>query len=284
MNLVQKLIREYAHCEHEASIYQAHSQPVPAHIQRRIIDIEAWARVNVHPAHLQAAIQEKDHYVAHLKQEHIKLETAHNNQLKQATLEKAVGRVTQGMLGQDKLTPQQLRAIVTKQPLRARIPRQQQLTQAQRDEQTRNATKMYDPAGKGWTEKQFFKRMDDLADANEAEFAKLVRGYGVDPTHVRKFANDWKSQRVEFALKQRMADRHGDDTPGPLLDKVDDRDHRRAVLATAMLADAGEQAERGDSSNLDGFIEETPTPLLEESGRRGDVARAFEQLEFRGES
>src|SRR5882724_360276 len=106
MNLIQKLIREYAHCEHEAAVYLAHGAPVPPHIQRRIIDIEAWARVNVNPAHMHAAIQEKDHYVAYLKQEHSKLEIAQDNQRKQATLERAVGRVTQGMLGQDKLTPQ----------------------------------------------------------------------------------------------------------------------------------------------------------------------------------
>src|SRR5450631_2398833 len=132
MNMMQQLIREYAHCEHEASIYVAHSQPVPPDIQRKIINIEAWARVNVHPEHLQAAIQEKDQYLSHLKQEHNKLEIAYNDHLKQETLGNAVGKVTQGMLGQDKLTPQQLRAIVTKQPLRARIPTKQ-LTQAQRD-------------------------------------------------------------------------------------------------------------------------------------------------------
>jgi hypothetical protein len=282
MNLMQELIREYAHCEHEAAIYQSHSQPVPAYIQQRITNIEAWARVNVHPQHLQAAIQQKDQYLAYLKQEQNRLETANHEHLKRATLEKAVGKVTQGMLGQDKLNPNQLKAIVKKEPLRARIPNQ---TQAQRDAKMREATKRHDPARKGWTEKEFAKRMDELTDASPAEFARLVKKYGADPAQIRKAVDGWKSERIEYGLRQRRLERQGDDEKlEPVLHEVDDNTHRRAVLATAYLADANDQAEHGDSSKLDSLIDEIPTPMLEESGRRGDIARAFDSLESSGET
>ena len=67
-------VEEYAHLEHEASIYQAHGKPVPARIQQRAAYIEGFVKSQLHPAQIQAAIQQKDRILANLHRQRIEID------------------------------------------------------------------------------------------------------------------------------------------------------------------------------------------------------------------
>jgi hypothetical protein len=287
MNQIQQLIEEYAHLEHSAAIYREFSQQVPPELIRKMEGIVAWGRANIHPNSFHLAIQEVNQRVATLQAQRMEinqeLDRIQGQAQRKNVLSDAVSRITKGMLGQASLTPNQLKAIVNKQPLRARIPNQH-LSADQKDALMRESTKAFDPKGKGWGVKEFTRRMDELTDANEADFNRLTRYYRVDPREARLQANRWKHVRVEYGVKQRMLERHGDGGPGPILREVPDHEHRKATLATAMLADANDQSARGDSRNLDGYVGEGSIhpSYLEDTGRRGDIARSFEKVESLG--
>jgi hypothetical protein len=290
MNEIEQMIEDYAHLEHKAAILKAHGRQVPADMTLRMEAIAAWGRANIHPAHFAAAIRQKDGRLAQLHMQRDGGEQEFNATTRKQLLSSAVARATVGMLGQRNLTPNQLSAIVNKKPFRAQIP-QKQLTQAQIDAQFRNETKQFDPRGIGWGQKEFFKRMDELTDAesNEAEFNRLVRKYRGDIAGARQAVKMWKSERVSIGLNQRLLERKQarGETENPIIREVPDRERRKATLLAATIADAGEQAERGDSRNLDGFLDRSTTDYTHEGPdtrfgdhqRRSEVARAFDQHE-----
>jgi hypothetical protein len=288
MNDVKEMIREYAHLQHKTEIYQAHGQAVPANITLRMNGLLAWGRAHIHPNSFHLAIQEVNATVANLHMQRGSGEQEFREGTKKELLDRAVGKVTQGMLGQAKLTPNQLKAIVKHEPLRARIAPKQQ-SQAQRDAEIRAATKQFDPRGIGFGEKEFRKRMDELTDAesNPQEFARLVHKYKGDMDGARQAVKAWKSTRLAIGLDQRARERQeirGYKDKNPVLKEVPDSEHRKATLATAFLADASDQADRGDYENLNDLREEIPQRLLQEDSSRGQVARAFEAVEARGET
>jgi hypothetical protein len=292
MNQIEQLIEEFAHLEHKATILRAHGKHVPADITLRMEAIAAWGRANIHPAHFAAAIRQKDGRLAELHMQRSGGEQQFHQVEKKQLLDHATAKLTRGMLGQPNLNSNQLSAIVNKLPLRARMPNQEP-TQAQRDAHIRNSTKQYDPRGIGWGEKEFQRRLDELVDAesNEKELVKLMRKYrGANLAGIRDAIRMWKVTRVDIGLQQRVLERQKarGETENPIIREVPDRDHRKAVLATAMLADAAEQSDRGDTGNIDGFLDRHDYSHDEGSGtayngdsnqRRGDIARAFDRVE-----
>lgn len=289
MNQVAQFIEEYAHLEHKAAIYKAHGHPIPADISLRMEGIAAWGRANIRPDHFASAIRQKDGRLAQLHMQRGAIEAKKNAGTNRQLLNTAAGKLTKGMLGQDRMTANQLAAIVNKQPLRARITNKRP-TQAEIDAQIRAVTRQFDPKGVGWGAKEYMRRMDELTDATPEEFAKLCFKYRADPSATRRECAQWKTKRVEFALKQRQIDR--DETRGktenPMLNKdgrnVSDPEHRKATLATAMLADSVDQSERGDPGSFNGLSERNDIhrSYLEDTGRRGEMARAFAKVESIG--
>lgn len=289
-NPVPDMIREYAQLQHKSEIYQAHGQAVPANIALRMSALLAWGRAHINPNSFPVLVQEVNAIVANLHMQTGGIEQQQSASSNKQLLDNAVGKLTKGMLGQDRMTANQLSAIVNKQPLRARIPNKRP-TQAQRDAEVRAITRQYDPKGIGLGEKDFMRLMDQFTDADPEEFAKLCFKYKVDPSDARRGCSQWKTARVEIAVKQRHIDRHEhkygkSDTT--MLNKEDrevpDHEHRKATLATAMLADSIDQSERGDSENFNGLAERSDIhpSYLEDTGRRGDLARSFEKVESLG--
>lgn len=291
-NPVPAMILEYAHLQHQSEIYQAHGQPVPAKITLRMNGLLAWGRANIHPNSFPAVVQEVNQHVANLHMQRGGIEQQQNAGANKQLLDNAVGKLTKGMLGQDRMTANQLSAIVSKQPLRARVPNKRP-TQEQKDAEVRKISREFDPRGIGWGEKEFMRRMDQLTDASDDDFVRLASKYNAPIGDIRRAAHQWKTTRVELAIKQRHIDRHEHKfgkTDNPMLNKEDrevpDHEHRKATLATAILADSIDQSERGDSANFNGLSgrSDIHPSYLEDTGSRGQVARAFLTVESRGES
>lgn len=286
MNFTQ----EYAHLQHEYAIYVIHNAPVPPHITQRMIEIEAWGRANLTHQQQQAAVNEKNRILANLHLQHAELNRQYDTYEQQqaasvrtTALDKAVGNLTRGMLGEAKLTPAQLAAVVQKKPLRARIPDRldKRTSSAQNDAQMRLQSRHMDPKGLGWGVKEFTERMDELAAASPKQFAQVASKFAV-PIDVDQVSR-WKTARIRQGLNERMrSKRHGEAELGPILNKdrpVADSEHRKAVLATAFLADAQDHASHGDYEMIDDLNDDGRRGVAYEEGRRSDLALAWDKVE-----
>jgi hypothetical protein len=283
---LDQLVGEYAHLQHKAEIQQAHGQRVDPNILLRMSALYAWGKAHIHPNSFPGVVREVNSRVADLHFQRSSGEQQYKGEKGRSQLKNAVAGLTKGILGQPSLTPNQLRAIVQHQPLRARIPKQE-LTQAQRDEQMRISTRHIDRKGKGWGEKEFQRRMDELSDCKEDEFLRIVQKNGYDVAGSRQAVKMWKKTRLDIGLNERLRARRearGETDSNPVIREVRDSEHRKATLASAMITDAQYQHERGDSQFINEISESIPQRLLEEDSSRGAVARAFELVEQRGET
>lgn len=290
---ISTFIDEYVGLEHKSAIYRAQGSPIPVAITLRMEGLAAWGRAHINPNSFHHVIQEKDRRLSERFIQASGMQQQQNALSNKQLIDNATRKVTKGMLGQPHLTSNQLAAIVNNQPLRARIPNKE-YTQEQKDAQVRAFTRQFDPRGVGFDEKQYTKIMDtltDAADSDPEEFSKLCFKFNnSDPAKVRRECEQWKLKRAEFGLKRKQRER--DEARGkidnPMLNKgdrkVSDSEHRKATLATAMIADSIDQSERGDSESFNSLSERSDIhrSYLEDTGRRGEMARAFEKVESIG--
>lgn len=241
MNQTQDLIGHAARLSVVRDAYVARGMAVPAHITASLQRIETLARARLSPAQLAAAMHHYEVARMQTQQEAYARQSEQIAARANAQVDQWFGKVTAGMLGQERLTRDQVQALARGKEVPLRSKR---MTQEQRDAAFRERTRTLDPRGNGWTEAEYAKRMDALADATPGTFGALAKGYTVDPSQLRKAANRWKDDRIGYELQKRReaADRSkGLDNAPPV---VTDRDRRRAALIEAYANASADEMER----------------------------------------
>jgi hypothetical protein len=239
--------------------------------------IEAFARANFTPLQLQNASRLVEAEKLRLMEGADAVSQERSTAAAHDSVSRMVRDMTPGMFGQPHATPEQVRAAAQGK----KVPRfeRKQATQAERDAAFRQRTRQIDPQGRGWTEAEWEKRMDALADASPEQFGRLASGYRADAQQLQRTARKWKNERIEHGLQKRAQER--DRLRG--VDKSEthepnDRDRRRAALVTAFMdhsADAIEHdAHQGRISETSRFInEDIHDDLLNEKDGEGHLTR-----------
>lgn len=282
-------IQRYAALAVAVQHNRAHGRQVhPAWISE-MQRFEAFARANFTPQQLQNATRLVEAEKLRLMEgaEAVAQERTAANAY--SSVARTVSEMTHGMFGQPHATPEQVRAAAQGK----KVPRfeRKQATQAERDAAFRQRTRHIDPQGRGWTEAEWEKRMDTLADASPEQFRRLAGSYRADPHELQRSARKWKHERIEHGLQKRAQERdrvRGVSTAETL--EPNDRDRRRAALVTAFMdhsADAIEtDARDGRVSETSRFInEDISDDLLNETdgdgrlSRRAHLARNWSEAE-----
>lgn len=277
------MIGRYAQLEYAADIMRARGQRVDPRIVQEMQRIETAAKARLSPAQLHDAMLHKEHAKLRIQQDHAARNAEHVTRLATQRADQAARQLTGGVMGRlNGLTRAEVAAAAAGKTPKSDRPRT--LTQSERDAAFRDRTRALDPTGKGWTEREWERRMDSLADADPAAFARLSKSYRADAGQLAAAASKWKNERIEYGLQRRRSERTestpDDSTPRALTDA----DRRRAVIVDSYLDSAGAEAEeelrtKGTSTKLDDVRGAIPESQLAESGRRGDVARAFVAVE-----
>jgi hypothetical protein len=253
-----------------------------------------WAQTNLTPEQLHRANllaeQSKHEWIEHARRER----AANINQEEGQRVEQSVREMTHGMLGQPQgISRAQLGAIRDGKDIpREHMPR---FSQAAMDAHWKKVTRRYDPAGRGWGEKEAVRRLDALVDAPPERFAAEARNFRGDIALLRKEAKNWDENRIGYGLIRRRVDRdiqlgrQRQDTHEP-----NDRDRRRAAVVDAYLKTTADAMDRDSSAGEQSetyreFAERVPDNLLNEEHdgkptRRAQIARAMVEQEADGEA
>jgi hypothetical protein len=269
------IVGTYAKLQIIADRYYAAGQQPPANVVRALQAIETRARATLSPQQLQAA----EHH-AHIAKDRILREMATAEHARQEAktrqyVNEGVRKLTRGMAGATEgLTPEQFQAVRDGRP----IPARRAPTQAERDAAFRANTVHLDPQGRGWTEREWTQRLDQLADASEREFSALSRNYLADPTQLQRTATTWRTERVGYEVQKRRAERDA-----PSREYVANDDDQRRADVIAAYADHAYEQKRPDFMDDVGH-DPIPERLLQDESRTGDIARAWNEVDARGDS
>lgn len=269
------IIGYYAKLQIIAERYAAAGQYPPANITRKLQEIETRARATLSPAQLRAA----EHH-AHVAKDRISREIAANENARSAAntqryVVDGVSKVTRGMAGSTEgLTPEQFQAVLDGKP----IPGRRAPNQAERDAVFRQQTASFDPRGQGWTEREWVERLDQLADANDKQFDSLSKNYRAESAALRKTADTWRTDRIGYELQRRRSE--GEAPSRELTANDDDRRRADIIQAYAEYAYEEKRPELVDDFGHDPM----PQHLLEDETSKGDVARAWTEVEARGDT
>lgn len=275
------IVGEYARLAVLRESIEASGRRPPADLIRRISQIETIARARLTPAQLAAATNHVEHAKLRIYEE----QTAQREALTRAQAQEFADRTTRdltaGIGGHSKgLTREQLAAAAQGKP----IPKPKTMTQAERDAIFRDRTRAMDPQGKGWNEAEYERRMDALADASPQQFETLAKSYKADAAQLRRAADTWKGDRIEYAIKRRR----GEDKPPER--ELNDAERRRLTLVNAFVEKSGDQIEddlrHGRRSEVGKTLnDQVSDDYLNETGpdnqltRRAHLSRAMEASE-----
>jgi hypothetical protein len=268
------IVGTYAKLQIIADQYYAAGQQPPANVVRALQAIETRARATLSPQQLRDA----EHH-AHIAKDRIlrEIATADRARTEAKTrqyVNEGVRKLTRGMAGATEgLTPEQFAAVRDGKPIPGRRPP----TQAERDAAFRTNTAHLDPQGRGWTESEWAQRLDQLADANEREFTALSRSYHADPSQLKKTAETWRTERIGYGLQKRRAEREE-----PPREYVANEDDQRRADVIAAYADHAYEQKRPELMDDMGH-DPMPERLLQDEGRTGDIARAWNDVDARSD-
>lgn len=289
---MKDIVGEYAQLAVMKEIYDAKGKRPPSDLVRRMQVIETTARARLTPQQFQAALHHVEQAKLHFNHEMQAQAQAREAAEAQAFADRATRDLTSGVVGQSRgLTRAQLSAVAAGRPLPAGPAK---LTQAQRDAVFRDRTRAMDPAGKGWGEAEYERRMDALADATPEQFNKIASGYRAHPEQLRTAVRQWKGDRIEYGLmKRRQASDRFHGLEGERTREPNERDRRRATLVSAYLNQSADKIEedtyRGrDSETLREVGDTRYRELISETepdgrpSRRAYIAAAMAESENEG--
>lgn len=263
----------------------------PSKLLERMQHIETLARARLTPEQFNAALNHVEHAKLHFRQELAAETQAGEAARMQARKDQITQQLSAGIAGHERgLTREQLQTIAKGKPLDP----PKRITQKERDAAFRERTKALDPSGKGWTEAEYERRMDALADADPKQFEAMAKGYRADAKGLRQAVTNWKAERIEYGLQKRRqaSDEFHGLSGAPR--EPNERDRRRAVLVDAFLdhsADAIEQDTlRGRRSPVLAELEDRKYErVIYETNadgsrpRRSHIAEAMAEVEDRGD-
>lgn len=282
------VVGEYARLAVLKERIEAKGQRPPSQLIVRMQQIETLARARLTPQQFQAAMTHVEHAKLNFSETLTAQEKAGEEARHKERADRITRELTAGLAGHGKgLSREQLRAVAEGKAPRAKM------TQAERDALFRERTRAMDPAGKGWSEDEYARRMDALADASPERFAALAKGYRADPDGLRRAAKNWQTERVEYGLQKR---REASDKLLGLSGEPrtpTEADRRRASLVDAYLHHSAEDIDRDTRRGrvsetlreLEGTSYQQMTQETNPEGRptrRAHIAAAMAESESRG--
>ena len=261
MNTMGDVVQRYALLQCAVENAHAHGRRADPAFYREIQRIETMARVHFTPQQLQDVMHHVEVAKMHLKQREIDSRDAAFTAYTARQIDRTARDLTRNTFGGDGLSRRQL-GEAARSGKRPATPRNDRLTQAERDQISREQSKRFDPAGRGWSEKEWVRRLDALVDAKPNQRAALTRQYR-DQANLQQLTNKWSNDRWEHGLAKRQAARDAErekSRPREEAPKeLNYQQRRRAVLAEAMMMqgademeEAGRRGERADPLELDG--------------------------------
>lgn len=292
MNQSQDMIQRYALLQCVAENSHARGQLVDPRVTSEMQRIENFAKVRMTPAQQREAMHHVEVAKMHIKQHEKETRAAHVTAYTGAKVDRMSRELTRNVdpRGQG-FTRAQVAAIARGEPIPSDAPKR--LTQSERDAAVRDRTRWIDPAGVGWSEAEYERRMDALADAEPGKFESMAKSYKADPAQLRKAATQWRHDRIEHGLMKRAQarDQHNGLKPSDAV--IGDSERRRAVLADAVMEHTADEIEhdtrQGHASRAQYELEHSVSPeLLNETNgdgelsRRAHIARAIDSQEQAG--
>jgi hypothetical protein len=247
---------------------------VPFELSQAIRTVEDRARSVLSPQQMRAAQE----HVATAKNRILHDEQSREHARNDRQANKLMQDLTRGMLGRgDGLTREQF-AQVQKGEKKLKFKSGQEYFDPKvADKVIRERTKRLDPAGKGFGFKEWQRRLDQLVDAGEGKFAELAKEYKGSPDELRKAVDAWGTDRYGFEMRMRNASKT---PPKDESVRVTDDDHRRATVIGAYL----DHTDAEDDQQTDMLFNGISNESLNDDGMRGDIARAFDQVEERDDA
>jgi hypothetical protein len=277
------VVRRYAQLQVLAENCRAYGRAVPAAVVQELHQLDAMARARLTPAQLQAAVHHVDVAKMQIRQEQGEARLRHSEQQAQQRIASALRGLTPGMAGRDRgLTLAELRDVAAGKQL----PAAKRVTQEERDARIRDQTRKYDPAGQGWAEAEWARRLDELAEADPDRYQELAKGYSAPPEALRAAVGRWRNDRYEYSLarKREAADRERGHEGRPERAPNND-ERRRAAVISAYMEHTAKDIEAGDTDAIDDFDGRICDAYRDEKApdgsltRRAIISRAFEHHE-----
>lgn len=278
------IIGRYASLSVAAERLARAGRPVPHHIVREMQQIESIAQTRLTPSQLQAALQHVEHAKVQVLAQEQSISQARLQADIAQTAEKTSRKLTEGWFGKaDGLTAEQWRAVRDGKKVVFKAPPKPDA--AELDRLSVERTRGIDPAGKGFTLKEWEKRLDELAEVDRDRFEVLAKRYNADPKDLRKAVDRWRTERLEVEFNRRQqarASREGDEVYSG------EGYQRKAQIMDAMV----EHLDPSDENTARFFDDNAGAERIAQEGegrpgaegRSADIARAMMQVESRGEA
>lgn len=292
---VPDMVGAYARLSLRADALRAAGKPVPIDITRGMQAIEMRARATIPPDQFQTVIHHVEAAKARLYQTEVAKAKEQATRQAHADKETGVREVTRGLglLGNaNGLTLEQFEALKTGKKVPTGV--RQRPDQETIDAEMRRRTSKVDPTGKGYTDAEWVRRLDALADASEPEFTRLAQQYKLPPQKLRELTDYFKENRLGYGIQERLRDKDTTQDRArdlsnaarsgvavkkrePEPDEVEpaDDDVRKAQLLDQYV----KKTNWNDRRNADFITDAIPQRLLDNEFIEGDVARAWDEME-----
>jgi hypothetical protein len=240
-------------------------KPIPPALIREVQELEAWAQSTFPPdvvnrmvgmvQETKAKMLASEMQEVGVQQERMAAQSAALRQHNADTLARKIGRNA----GLDVRNVEEFTRLRKGLPLKRGTPKPTPVDPQALEQATIEATKHLDANGEGFTPKQWRNKLEHLWEyAGTHQWSEQCRRVGLRPSRALK---DAMTRYQEQEMVERLS---GPKKYGEYEVKTTDKDHRRAVIATAM---AEELARSGSERELDEFH------------RRPDYLRAKEIVE-----
>jgi hypothetical protein len=275
------VVDSYARLTLTAERLQRSGQAVPVKLVQAIQAIESFANARFTPSQMRSAMQHVAQAKSRLVAEEYRAEKIKRHAKLEADAEAWTKRETQGMLGQaNGLTRKQFQQLRDGKPVHFPSRR----IADGKPEEVRRQTAALDKRGKGFTQKEWEERLDELADASDERFAMLAKQYNASPEELRKAAKRWETERVGFELQRRLTA----NDKGHTIEKPHEGEQLRAQIIDSMWKTDEETLSRLRPKQQQEYVEFATDSIsqqsLDDKGMRGDIARAWSDSDAREEA
>lgn len=266
----QDIVRQYAELSLAADTFGSAGMPVPFELGQAIRQIEDRARQTLTPEQMRSAMA----HVSAAKTRILNEEQERRHVRMERSADDLMRDLTKGMLGQEKgLNREQFARVRQGKDVTFKSNRPT-FDPVAADKKIREQTRHLDPKGKGFGLREWERRMEQLAAADEDRFGVMARQYAVPAEKLREGVERWKSERYDYEMRKREGLR---DEPREHTAKTHDDDHRRAQIIGAYV----DTVDVNDNEQTDQLFNGISSSSLEDDGMRGDIARAFAEVESR---
>lgn len=275
MSEPRDIVGDYTKLSYIADQLAARGQTVPTSISAQIQQIERRATAMLGPDQLRYVQQHVESTKAQWHERDLAEARAGAADRQQKALERNVRQMTEGMFGlKDGLSLEQMDEMRTKGRVTIKPPGKPDRKKL--DKQSKKATAAIDPTGEGYTRAEWEDMLDELVEAPAEALDERITKLGLraDKRKMRKAVENWRTESVGLEMQRRTEKELR--KQGEEVIELSDEDKLRNELLFNTLEDV---ENNGDDRWMSRMTDSISEDLLNEDGVRGDVARAFSDVE-----